>query len=197
MRATAFTFETCHHALSFLSSLTRSISVRSLRLPRTGTLIRIRSIASAGVSLVSRSASSATGRSIRSAVSLSIATFEVYAERIHRKLPLMDQPPVELVVEDDLRRNRLTVFFRLFLAIPHLIWSFLWSIAMVFAAIANWIATLIVGRPPASLHTFSCAYVRYLTHLNAYFWLVGNPYPGFVGEEGEYPVDVTLPPPAA
>ena len=73
MRATAFTFETCHQAFSFLSSLTRSISVRSLRLPRTGTLIRIRSTASTGVSLVSRSASSATGWSMRSAVSLSIA----------------------------------------------------------------------------------------------------------------------------
>src|SRR5581483_1942243 len=73
MRATAFTFDTCHHAFSCLSSLTRSISVRSLRLPRTGTLIRMRSIASAGVSLASRSASAATGWSIRSAVSLSIA----------------------------------------------------------------------------------------------------------------------------
>ena len=36
IRATAFTFETCHQALSCLSSFTRSISVRSLRLPRTG-----------------------------------------------------------------------------------------------------------------------------------------------------------------
>ena len=36
MRATAFTFETCHQPLSCVSSLTRSISVRSLRLPRTG-----------------------------------------------------------------------------------------------------------------------------------------------------------------
>ena len=73
MRATAFTFETCHHPFSCLSSFTRSISVRSLRLPRTGTRIRIRSTASAGVSRTSRSASAATGCSIRSAVSLSIA----------------------------------------------------------------------------------------------------------------------------
>ena len=73
IRATAFTFETCHQAFSCLSSFTRSISVRSLRLPRTGTLIFIRSIASAGVSRISSSASAATGWSIRSAVSLSIA----------------------------------------------------------------------------------------------------------------------------
>jgi hypothetical protein len=104
--------------------------------------------------------------------------------------------PVKLVIEDDLRRRRLTVFFRLILAIPHFIWIFLWSIATLVAAVVNWVATLIQGRPPAGLHRFMCAYVRYLTHLNAYVGLVGNPYPGFVGEEGGYPIDVTLPGPA-
>lgn len=103
--------------------------------------------------------------------------------------------PVRLIVEDDYRRNRLTVFFRILLAIPHIIWVFLWSIAVFFVAIANWFATLIAGRPPGGLHRFLSSYVRYLTHLNAYLWLVGNPYPGFIGEEGEYPVDVRLPGP--
>jgi hypothetical protein len=109
----------------------------------------------------------------------------------------MDEHPVRLAVDDDLRRSRVTVFFRLLLAIPHFVWVFLWSIAILFAAIANWVATLAAGRPPEALHRFMCAYIRYVTHLNAYFWLVANPYPGFVGEEGEYPVDVTLPPPVA
>src|SRR5437899_6060914 len=104
--------------------------------------------------------------------------------------------PVRLVVEDDLKRNRWTVFFRLILAIPHIIWLFLWSIAILLAAIVNWVATLILGRPPGALHRFMSAYVRYLSHLNAYLWLVANPYPGFVGEEGTYPIDVKLPPAA-
>src|SRR5262249_5498070 len=73
IRATALTFETCHHPLSWLSALTRSISVRSLRSPRTGTLIRMRATASAGEGRASGSASASTGCSIRSAVSLSIA----------------------------------------------------------------------------------------------------------------------------
>src|SRR5690348_1303071 len=106
----------------------------------------------------------------------------------------MDAHPVRLVVEDDLRRNRLTVFFRIVLAIPHLIWITLWSIAAVLAAIANWVATLVMGRPPVSLHRFLSSYVRYSVHLNAYLHLVANPYPGFIGEEGEYEVDVRLPP---
>jgi hypothetical protein len=104
--------------------------------------------------------------------------------------------PVKLIVEDDLHRNRLTVFFRLILAIPHLIFIFLWTIAVFFAAIVNWVATLVQGQPPAGLHRFMCAYVRYQAHLSAYLWLVGNPYPGFVGEEGEYPIDMRLPAPA-
>jgi Domain of unknown function (DUF4389) len=106
----------------------------------------------------------------------------------------MNEPhPIRLVVEDDGRRNRLTVFFRLLLAIPHIIWFFLWSIAALVVAILNWFATLIMGRPPWAFHRFLCAYVRYSVHLSAYLFLVGNPYPGFVGEAGEYPVDIVLP----
>src|SRR6266576_2717905 len=73
MRATAFTFDACHHPLSCVYSFTRSRSLRSLRFPRTGTLIFICATASVGLSRVSRSASSETGCSIRSSVSLSRA----------------------------------------------------------------------------------------------------------------------------
>jgi len=106
----------------------------------------------------------------------------------------MNEHPVQLIVEDDLRRSRLTVFFRLLLAIPHIIWVILWSIAVFFAAILNWVATLVTGTPPASLHRFMCSYIRYYVHLSAYLGLVANPYPGFVGEEGDYVIDVKLPP---
>lgn len=101
--------------------------------------------------------------------------------------------PVQLAVEDDLQRSRLTVFLRLILAIPHFIWFGLWSIAAFLASIVNWFATLIVGCPPSALHRFLCAYIRYSVHLSAYLYLTANPYPGFFGEAGEYPVDVQLP----
>lgn len=103
--------------------------------------------------------------------------------------------PVRLVVSDDLRRSRLTVFFRLLLAIPHLVWLVLWTVAAFFAAIATWLATLVVGRPPRGLHGFLSAYVRYATHVWSYLFLAANPYPSFTGERG-YPVDVELPEPA-
>lgn len=108
----------------------------------------------------------------------------------------MDAHPVRLVVEDDLRRNRVTVLFRLILAIPHFIWVFLWTIAAVVVAVILWLATLVTGTPPRPLHRFMCAYLRYQVHLTSYLALAGNPYPGFVGEEGEYPIDVRFPEPA-
>ena len=47
----------------------------------------------------------------------------------------MNGHPVQLAVTDDLQRSRLTVFFRLLLAIPHFIWLLLWSVAAFFADI--------------------------------------------------------------
>jgi Domain of unknown function (DUF4389) len=106
----------------------------------------------------------------------------------------MDDHPVRLVVTDDLHRSRLTVFFRLLLAIPHFVWLILWSIAMIFAAIAGWFAALVLGRLPGGLHRFLSAWVRYATHVGAYLGIAANPYPSFTGEPG-YPVDVELPEP--
>jgi hypothetical protein len=104
----------------------------------------------------------------------------------------MNSQAVPLVVGDDLRRSRVTVFFRILLVIPHIIWITLWTVLVVFAAILNWLVTLVMGRPPQWLHRFLSAYVHYSVQLNAYLYLVANPYPSFTGASG-YPVDVELP----
>ena len=106
----------------------------------------------------------------------------------------LPEHPVRMTVDDDLARPRLTVFFRLFLAIPHFVWFFLWSIAIVFAAIAAWFAALVTGRVPAGLHRFLAAYVRYETHLFAFVYLVGRRFPGFVGRAGSYGIDLEIEP---
>jgi hypothetical protein len=104
--------------------------------------------------------------------------------------------PVRIVVEDDLARPRLTVLFRLFLAIPHFVWIALWSIAVFVVAIAGWILALILGRLPSPLHRFFAAYVRYATHLFAFVGLVGRRFPGFAGRAGSYGVDLEIDPPS-
>ncbi len=104
-----------------------------------------------------------------------------------------DPHPIRMVVTDDLVRSRLTVFFRLLLAIPHFIWVTLWSFAVALAALAAWVIGLVTGRVPDGLHSFIAAYTRYYTHLDAYLWIAADPYPGFTGEPG-YPVDVEITP---
>ena len=103
--------------------------------------------------------------------------------------------PARVLVDDDLRRSRLTVFFRFFLALPHLVWAFLWSIAVWLAVAANWFVTLARGRPAAPLHRFTARFLRYWIHLTAYLYLVANPFPGFAGRPGSYPINVSLPEP--
>jgi len=75
--------------------------------------------------------------------------------------------PVRLVVTDDLRRSRLTVGFRLFLAIPHFLWWWLWASVVPFTAFVQWVITLARGRPADPLQSFHVAYVKYVTHLSA------------------------------
>ncbi len=98
----------------------------------------------------------------------------------------------QVVNTDDLRRSRLSVFFRLLLAFPHLFWLLLWTVAALLAGIANWVVTLVMGRPAAPLARFLSAYIRYSSHVNAFLYVVANPFPGFVGAEGSYPVDVRI-----
>jgi hypothetical protein len=102
--------------------------------------------------------------------------------------------PIRLDVEDDLRRSRLTVFFRLILAIPHLIVVTVWGIVSWLIAIVAWFATLFAGRTPDGLHNAQASFVRYHTRVNAYIYLLADPFPPF-GAGGGYPVDLEIAPP--
>jgi Domain of unknown function (DUF4389) len=88
----------------------------------------------------------------------------------------------------------LTVFLRLILAIPHIIWWALWGIVAALASIANWFATLFRAESPEGLHNFLATYLRYQTHVYAYILLIADPFPGFGGQPG-YPIDLEVDPP--
>jgi hypothetical protein len=110
---------------------------------------------------------------------------------------LPQRHPIQLEVTDDLRRTRVTAFFRLLLAIPHFISLALLGIVVVVAEIGNWPATLIQGRSPDGLPGFLAAYLRYSTHVTAYVFLIADPYPGFafINLKEDYPVDLHVAPP--
>ena len=103
--------------------------------------------------------------------------------------------PIGLIVTDDLHRSRLTVFFRLLLAIPQLIWLVLWAIAAEIVLVIAWFAALFMGRLPEGLHNFLTAFLRFYTHVSAYLLLLSNPWPPFLGNV-DYPIDSRVEPPA-
>src|SRR6266568_6283186 len=112
-------------------------------------------------------------------------------------LAAVNDHPVRLVVTDDLRRSRLTVFFRLLLTIPHFFWLGLFGTVAFVLVFINWFATLIRGESPRGLHDFLAGYVRYAIQVEAYLFLAANQFPSFfLGTQGPYAVDVEIAPPA-
>jgi hypothetical protein len=109
--------------------------------------------------------------------------------------PVPEPHPVSMSVTDELRRSRLLVFFRLPLALPHIIWLVLWGLVAFVTSILMWACAVAIGRPPRPFHRFLSRFVRYATHVYAFVLMVGNPFPGFVGKPGSYPVDLDLPQP--
>jgi hypothetical protein len=101
--------------------------------------------------------------------------------------------PIGLIVTDDLKRSRLTVFSRLLLVIPHLIWLALWGIVAEIVVLIAWFAAVFMGRVPEGLHNFLAAFLRYTTRVTAYLFLLADPFPPF-GSGGSYPVDARIDP---
>jgi hypothetical protein len=103
--------------------------------------------------------------------------------------------PVGLIVTDDLRRSRLTVFFRLLLAIPQFIWLYIWSIPITFTVLFAWFAAVVTGRVPDGLHNFNAAFLRYSTRVTGYVFLLADPWPPFTISP-PYPIDARIDPAA-
>ncbi len=127
-------------------------------------------------------------------------------------------PVTVSVVADTEERNRLTVFFRFFLSIPHLIlvgapvamvtsigWSterggdfeygsggVLGAVACV-CALISWFAILFTGRQPEGLWKLGSFYLRWRVRAVAYVTLLRDEYPPF--GDGPYPAELVLPMP--
>ena len=111
-----------------------------------------------------------------------------------RTVPLLPRPRHAVRMEDDdePRRHRLIVLFRLALLAPHAIWLTVWGLAVLVAAPVTWLIAIALGRVPATLHGFLAAYVRYQAHVIAFATLAGGLFPGFDGRPGVYPVDIAI-----
>jgi hypothetical protein len=95
--------------------------------------------------------------------------------------PFGDDPyPAELVLPPpDAPRDRLTVFFRLPLAIPHLILLAILGVLWAFTTAVAWAMILITGRFPETLYGFALGVLAWSTRVEAYILLLRDEYPPF------------------
>lgn len=76
-------------------------------------------------------------------------------------------------------RNRLTVAFRLVLAIPHFVALFFVLLGLVVTSVIAWFAILFTGNYPPSLYGFGVGALRWRLRLEAYVLLMVDEYPPF------------------
>jgi hypothetical protein len=94
------------------------------------------------------------------------------------------------------KRSRLTTFFRLLLAIPHIIFLYFYGLAAGVVVIIAWFALLFTGRYPQGMYDFVAGSLRYSTRVYGYLWLLTDEYPPFSGSADiAYPVDLNIGPP--
>jgi hypothetical protein len=95
--------------------------------------------------------------------------------------PFGDEPyPASLVLDPpEAPRDRVSVGFRIFLILPHLIALCFLSIAWCFTTIIAWFAILFTGRYPESLERFSMGVLRWNIRVEAYALLLHDEYPPF------------------
>lgn len=91
----------------------------------------------------------------------------------------LNYPVRFLAVEDTSGRSRLTVFFRLLLAIPHMIIVSLLGYAARAIGFVCWLVAIFTGNVPDGLHSFLGGYLRWNARLQAYEGLLTDKYPPF------------------
>ncbi len=76
-------------------------------------------------------------------------------------------------------RDRLSVAFRILLALPHLLVLWFLMIGWAFTSVVAWIAILFTARYPRALYDYGVGVLRWSTRLEAYVLLLRDEYPPF------------------
>jgi hypothetical protein len=88
--------------------------------------------------------------------------------------------PAGLVLEHDAgQRNRLTVFFRVILAIPHILLLCVLSLVWALTTAIAWVMILLTGSYPPTLYGFGIGVLAWATRVEAYLLLLRDEYPPF------------------
>ena len=76
-------------------------------------------------------------------------------------------------------RDRVRVFFRIILAIPHIVAVWALGLAWAISTMIAWFAILFTGRYPPSLYEFGVGVLRWSTRVEVYLLLMTDRYPPF------------------
>ena len=90
------------------------------------------------------------------------------------------------------QRNRLTVAFRMILAIPHSIVSGVWSYLASAIALIQWFIIVFTGKRNESMWRMQQSWFEYYGRVLGYTSLLFDVYPPFGTEVGEVPVRTTI-----
>jgi hypothetical protein len=91
-------------------------------------------------------------------------------------------------------QSRATVLFRIFMVIPHAILLWLMAIAAGVITFIGWFGALFTGRLPVFAADFLTGYIRWVTRVQAYTWLLTDEYPPFTLHDPAYPVRLAVAP---
>jgi hypothetical protein len=81
--------------------------------------------------------------------------------------------------QPDAPRNRVTVAFRIFLVIPHLIAVWALGFAWACTSVIAWFAILLTGEYPRGLYRFAVGVLQWNIRVEAYLLLLHDEYPPF------------------
>lgn len=104
--------------------------------------------------------------------------------------------PVRIDLDYAPVRNRLTTFFRPLVAIPWIVWVYLYGIAAIVAAFVAWFALLFTKRYPQGLYDFIAGYVQLVGEVGGFTMLATDDWPSFLPNGGDYPVRIEIAGPA-
>lgn len=92
------------------------------------------------------------------------------------------------------RSARLTVAFRLILALPHFVLLAFYTVGAAVAVIAAWFAALFVARVPTGLYDFLGRYFAYYARVTGYTAMLTDRWPTLSNDD-PYPIVLRLPGP--
>jgi hypothetical protein len=88
--------------------------------------------------------------------------------------------PAELVLPmPEAPRDRLTVAFRIILALPHMCLLWLLGVLWAFTTAVAWVMILLTGRYPETLYGFAIGVFAWSVRVEAYVLLLRDEYPPF------------------